>query len=114
MLSFLIDLMWCVDLILDSYIKFLSKQLKLHTNPGESQLGVSFFCDLQSTGLPLNMKSLGGGDLKMSQNTLAIIFGVLFGISEALSMIPALKSNGIFQMVLNILKTLAGSGSPKP
>lgn len=50
----------------------------------------------------------------MSQNTLAIIFGVLFGISEALSMIPALKSNGIFQMVLNILKTLARSGSPKP
>lgn len=31
---------------------------------------------------------------------------VLFGLSEALSYIPAIKSNGVFQLVFNILSKL--------
>lgn len=48
----------------------------------------------------------------MTQSTLLMIFGVLFGISEALSVIPVVKANGIFQLIFNILKALAGSGNP--
>jgi hypothetical protein len=32
----------------------------------------------------------------------------LFAISEGLSLIPSVKSNGIFQLIFNILKYLAG------
>lgn len=38
----------------------------------------------------------------------AAVFAVLWSISEALSFIPAVKANGIFQAVVNILKMLAG------
>ena len=48
----------------------------------------------------------------MSQATLTIIFGVLFGISEALSLIPQVKSNGVFQLIFNVLSTLAGKTPP--
>lgn len=34
----------------------------------------------------------------------ALIFGVLFGISEALSFIPAIAANGVFQSIFNFLK----------
>lgn len=44
----------------------------------------------------------------MSSDLLMMIFGVLFGMSEALSLIPIVKSNGIFQMIFNVLKSLAG------
>jgi hypothetical protein len=37
----------------------------------------------------------------------AIVFGVLFGISEALAMIPALKTNSVFQMIASVFKALA-------
>lgn len=47
----------------------------------------------------------------MTQSDLAIVFGVLFGISEALSLIPGVKSNGIFQLVFNVLASLAGKSS---
>ncbi len=47
-----------------------------------------------------------------SPNKFALWFGitvtVLFGISEALAAIPSIKANSIHQLVLNILKTLAG------
>jgi hypothetical protein len=46
--------------------------------------------------------------MNIDPGLLAIIFGVLFGISEALSLIPAVKANGIFQTIYNLLKTLAG------
>lgn len=36
----------------------------------------------------------------------AMILGVLFGVSEALSLIPQVKSNGVFQMIYNLLKSL--------
>jgi hypothetical protein len=41
-------------------------------------------------------------------NNLALILAVLLGISEALAMIPAIQANSIFQLILNILKKLAG------
>jgi len=41
-----------------------------------------------------------------------VIFGVivaaLLAVSEALSFIPRVKANGMFQLVWNVLKTLAG------
>lgn len=39
---------------------------------------------------------------------IAIIFGVLFGLSELLAQIPAVGSNSVFQLVYNGLKTLSG------
>lgn len=44
----------------------------------------------------------------MSQANLLIVFGVLFGISEALAMIPAIKSNSVFELIFGLLKKLAG------
>ena len=37
-----------------------------------------------------------------------VIVTCLLAISEALTAIPAIKSNGIFQLLVNILKTIAG------
>lgn len=42
-----------------------------------------------------------------------VIFSCLFAISEALSVIPAVKANGIFQMIYNILKTITAKEKPK-
>ena len=39
-----------------------------------------------------------------------IILTALLAISEALSLIPQVKSNGIFQVIYNLLKSLAGRG----
>ncbi len=44
----------------------------------------------------------------MELGTLSIIIGVLLAISEALALIPAVKSNGIFQVLWNMLKIAAG------
>jgi hypothetical protein len=45
-------------------------------------------------------------------NKFALWFGitvtVLLGISEALAVIPFIKANSIYQLLLNILKALAG------
>jgi hypothetical protein len=38
----------------------------------------------------------------------AEILGVLWGLSEALSFIPAVKANGVFQMVVGLIKKIAG------
>ncbi len=35
-----------------------------------------------------------------------VILAVLGGISEALSLIPAVKANGVFQLISDILKVL--------
>jgi len=40
--------------------------------------------------------------------TVSMILAALLAASEALSMIPAVRSNGIFQAVWNVLKMLAG------
>ena len=39
-----------------------------------------------------------------------IVVTVLLAISEALSLIPQVKSNGVFQVIYNLLKSLAGKG----
>jgi hypothetical protein len=44
----------------------------------------------------------------MDPATLSLIFGVAWGISEALSLIPQVKANGIFQLIYNVLKRLKG------
>ena len=35
-----------------------------------------------------------------------VVFACLFAISEALSVIPTIKANGVFQVIYNILKAL--------
>lgn len=40
----------------------------------------------------------------MDPLTVGAIFGALLAISEALSFIPAVKANGIFQLVMNLMK----------
>jgi hypothetical protein len=47
----------------------------------------------------------------MDSQTVAIVVGALFAVSEALSLIPAVKSNGVFQFIFNLLKILAGKGT---
>jgi hypothetical protein len=49
-----------------------------------------------------------GGKAKMNHEDLYVVFAVALGISESLALIPGLKSNGIIQMVINILKSLKG------
>jgi len=44
----------------------------------------------------------------MNTMNMAILFGVLFGISEALALIPQVKSNSVFQLIQQILAMLAG------
>ena len=39
-----------------------------------------------------------------------VILGALFAVSEALSLIPQVKSNGVFQLVFNLLRALVGKG----
>lgn len=39
---------------------------------------------------------------------IALISSILLGISEALSLIPAVKANGVIQLIMNILKMLVG------
>ena len=43
----------------------------------------------------------------MSQNVILAI-AVLGGISEALSLIPGVKANGVFQLLANIIKAISG------
>lgn len=38
----------------------------------------------------------------------AVLLGALLGISEALALIPSVKSNGIFDLVLNLIKKASG------
>lgn len=42
--------------------------------------------------------------------SLVLILSILLAVSEGLALIPQVKSNSIFQLVLNVLKSLA----PKP
>lgn len=34
----------------------------------------------------------------------AIVFGLLFAISEVLALVPSIKSNSVFTLVVNVLK----------
>ena len=44
----------------------------------------------------------------MDLNIITVIAGALFAVSEALSLIPAIKSNGILQGIFNFIKMIAG------
>lgn len=44
----------------------------------------------------------------MDSSTVAMILGVLLGLSEALGSIPAIKANSIFQLVVGFIAKLAG------
>ncbi len=46
----------------------------------------------------------------MDNDVILIIVSALLAISEALSLIPGVKSNGIFQLIYNVLKMLASTG----
>ena len=39
---------------------------------------------------------------------IALVSAVLLGVSEALSLIPAIKANGIVQLLVMVLKALIG------
>ena len=41
-------------------------------------------------------------------NKLLLVLAVLGGLSEALSLIPSIKANGVFQIISNALKALLG------
>ena len=41
-------------------------------------------------------------------NKILLVMAVLGGISEALSLIPSVKANGVFQLISNALKALLG------
>jgi len=43
----------------------------------------------------------------MDINTIMAIVSALLAVSEGLSLIPRFKSNGIFQVVINVLRWLA-------
>jgi len=42
---------------------------------------------------------------------IAIVVTALFAVSEALSLIPKVKSNGVFQLIANIIRKIAKKGS---
>jgi len=42
---------------------------------------------------------------------IAIVVTALFAVSEALSLIPKVKSNGVFQLIANIIRKVAKKGS---
>lgn len=44
----------------------------------------------------------------MDVTTISIIVGALLAVSEALSLIPGVQSNGVFQVIWRVLKLLAG------
>lgn len=44
----------------------------------------------------------------MEPVTLSILIGALLAMSEALSLIPAVRANGIFQVIWRIVKIVAG------
>lgn len=45
-------------------------------------------------------------------DTLTVIIAAALAVSEALSFIPQVKANGIFQTIWNLLKTMGGTRSP--
>lgn len=44
----------------------------------------------------------------MDLTTFNVIVIALLAVSEALSLIPSVKANGVFQMLWNVLKIMAG------
>lgn len=46
--------------------------------------------------------------MNITQEQITVASIALFAVSEALSMIPQVRANGIFQAVFNVIKVLAG------
>ncbi len=46
--------------------------------------------------------------MNIDSTQIAVILGALFAVSEALSLIPSVKSSGVFQFIFNTLKKLTG------
>lgn len=44
----------------------------------------------------------------MDANTIAVVATAAWAVSEALSLIPAVRANGIFQLVYQVVKKIAG------
>lgn len=65
-------------------------------------------------GVSLTKPFFGGTPMHVDPGTLSLILGVLLGLSEALSLIPAVKANGIFQLIFTILQKLTGSSATTP
>lgn len=42
-----------------------------------------------------------------------LIVSILFGLSEVLAQIPAVKANSVFQLIVNLLKSAKDSATPK-
>lgn len=49
--------------------------------------------------------------MEIDNVTVTTILGAALAISECLSLIPAVKANGIFQLIVNVLTTLTGKKS---
>jgi len=49
----------------------------------------------------------------MELTTIMAWIAALLAVSEALSLIPGVKANGIFQVVWNVLKMIAGENPKK-
>lgn len=45
---------------------------------------------------------------------LAIVFASLYAVCEVLANVPSIQANSVFQLIMNILKSLAGKGTPNP
>lgn len=45
----------------------------------------------------------------MELTTITAIVGALLAISEALSLIPGVQSNGVFQVIWRVLRIVAGA-----
>lgn len=44
----------------------------------------------------------------ISQEQITIVSIALLAVSEALSLIPAIKANGVFQAIFNVIKIITG------
>lgn len=61
---------------------------------------------------PLPVTQTSGILSFISQNA-TLLFAVLWGLCETLSLIPSIKSNSIFTLIFNTVKSLHDSNSPK-
>lgn len=43
-----------------------------------------------------------------AQEIVFLILGILLALSEGLALIPVVKANSIFQLIVNIIKTILG------
>lgn len=44
----------------------------------------------------------------MEPQNIAVILAALLAVSEALALIPAVKSNSVFQLLVNVIKAVSG------